>query len=184
MMKKRRDRITDRVDPRDYFPMRFTPSEKESLKKLARSKELAERRLCVDYLSNGFGVDRNRPFLLDIIDELIPDRSHYVRWQSLIMLEMIAKDHHHRTWPLIVKWGSVKNRDIRMGVGLCILEHLLSDDFTTYFSKINSTIEAGNRRFAYTFTFCRKMGQAEEPENSKLFDALQQELIRKYRRKS
>ncbi len=183
-MKKRKDRIADRVDPLDYSHMRFTSEEKGSLKQLARSKKLADRRLCVDYLSNGVGVDRNRPFLLDIIDELIPDRSHYVRWQSFIMLGDFIESHPEQVWPLVSKWGSDKNRDIRIGVACCILEHLLGCHFSEYFPKVKEIIDTGNRRFAYTFTCCWKMDQCEEPENSKLFDALQQELIRKYRRKS
>ena len=82
----RRNRIEE-FSPLHLAGIRFTKAERQSIKKLASSKKLADRRRAVDYMMlSGWSVVQNRRFNLEMCDQLIPDRSHYVRWQSLLTI--------------------------------------------------------------------------------------------------
>ena len=173
-----RDRIKERISPDYLYGVRFNKSEKESLFKLASSTALKDRRLCINYLRTSYEVPQNLRFVIGLCDKMIPDRSHYVRGQSFIILGDFVRDYKNprpcpdKIWPLIVKWGSVKNKDIRTGVACFLLEHLLQYHFDKFFPKVKEVIESGNRRFGYTLAYCYKLGQAEETENAKKFDAI------------
>lgn len=168
--------IEEGVLPIDLPHIQFTSLEKESIRNLSKSPDLKKRRRCVDYLTVGWHCQRNHKFIIEMCDELIPDRSAYVRWQSLLLLDHFSKTQPQKIWHLVVKWGSVENRDIRTGVACCILENLLGYHFLEYFPKIEKIIESGNRCFVTTLGICWKFDQTEKPENAKRFDA----LLKKY----
>ena len=124
--KPQRNRIADRVEPIHVRGARLTPAEAESLRRLAKSKRPTDRWLCVEYLKSLAARPQNRRLVLELADFLIPDRSAYVRWQTLLLLgNHYAASHPGALWPLVAKWGSAANRDIRRGVACCLLEHML-----------------------------------------------------------
>jgi len=167
-----RDRIKVRVPVIDLDSIRFTRNERCSIERLYARSDLKSRRLAVDYLGTGVVVPQNRPFIFSLCDRMIPDRSLYVRWQSLLILAHYVETHPNKLWPLILKWGSDHRDDIRTGVGCCVLEH----HFDPYFDRALACIERGNTRFASTLAVCLKFGQANLPRNSKRLD----EFHRKY----
>ena len=165
------DRIEERVDPFCLFPCRFTPQERHSLTALYQRGDLKSRRLAASYIWAGHGVHGNRLFIFDMCDRMIPDRSGYVRSQALMTLGMYVETHPHNLWPLVLKWGSVKNYDIRALIACFVLEHILEYHFETFFPQAVEYVEEGHRRFAYTLAYCWKFGQAEQPANSEAFDS-------------
>jgi hypothetical protein len=165
------NRMEQRIDPIDLGYCRFTPEERRSLAALYQRGDLKSRRLATDYLELGARVHGNRLFIFDMCDRLIPDRSSYVRWGSLAILGEYVETHPDRLWPLVLKWGSVKNYRIREGVACCVLEHILEHHFNTFFPRAVEYVERGHRRFAYTLAYCAKFGQAEETANSEAFDS-------------
>ncbi len=176
----RRNRIEARIFPLDLDRIVFTKEEKQSIRALAASTKLADRRRAFDYLRSGQWVDRNKRFILEMCDRLIPDRSPYVRGQSLLLIgDSYAETEPEVIWPLVVKWGSVPNRDIRVRVACYVLEHILEYHFQDYFPRVKELIESGNRRFALTLSICWRLGEAAEPENKKMFDELVEKSVRR-----
>ena len=170
--KKKINRIDAGIQPVDLPYLRFTLSERESLRQLAKSSNVKERRLCVEYLWLGTYHRQNYKFLVEMCDELIPDRSQYVRAQSLWLLGDFVKDQPELVWLQIVKWGSGRNSDIRCGIACYVLEHLLQYHFSKYFPKVKVLIEQGNNLLANTLSYCWKFGDTKKPANAKKFDAL------------
>ncbi len=177
--KKKTNRIDAGIRLVDLPYLRFTLSERESLRRLAKSVDVKERRLCIDYLWLGTYHRQNYKFLVEMCDELIPDRSQHIRGQSLLLLGYFVKDQPELIWSQIVKWGSGRNSDIRVGIACYILEHLLQHHFSNYFPKVKVLIEQGNNLLADTLSYCYKLGETEKPVNAKRFDA----LIEKYGKK-
>jgi hypothetical protein len=75
-------------------------------------------------------------------------------------------------WPLVVKSGSSDEKDLRMAIATCVLEHLLGEHFDDYFLKLEELVNAGNRNLRSTLNFCWKMNQSEEEKNSLRWDKL------------
>ena len=82
------------------------------------------------------------------------------------MLHDYIKDDPEAVWPLVTKWGAVRNRDIRAGVAVCVLEHILEFHFEEYFPRIERLIRGGVRRMALTLSMCWHLGKASDPSNS------------------
>ena len=169
---KRMNRIEAGIKPEELPFVRFTLAERDSLRQLAGSADSQRRRLCIDYLWRGIIHRQNFAFLIEMCDRLIPDRSQYVRWQSLLLMGQFAETEPELIWPLTVKYGTVENKDIRIATACCVLEHILQHHFSKYFARVRRMIEGGNRRLGYTLSHCYKYGEAEEPQNSILFDRL------------
>ncbi len=157
-----------------WYGEEFPPEIQDALRTLARSQKVQERKRCAEWLKEGASVDANKALVLELADLLIPDRNNDIRWGILtIALSPILRDWEpEQLWPLVVKWGSVKNRDIRTGVGVCVLEHILEHHFDEYFRRSKQLIEGGNRLFGFTLSCCGKWGQTQEPANAEAFDAL------------
>ena len=107
---------------------------------------------------------------MELADVLILDPNPNIRWAILVDLTKFAEDQPEKLWPLIIKWGSVYNPDIRLGIACCLLEHLLGCHFREFFKRSRQEILGGNRRFAATLNYCHKLGQAEEAANTRIFD--------------
>lgn len=171
-----RNRIEDRVPPRTMRSIRFNRAEQGSLRQLAVSSRVADRKQCVKYLWTGREHPANRPLVLQWINQLIPDRSREVRWAVFHLLGSYAEPSPEEIWPMIVAWGSVKNRGIRAGIACFVLEHVLEHHFAMFFPQVRTSITEGNRLFAYTLACCDKLGQAAQPRNASAFDALVRSL--------
>ena len=102
------------------------------------------------------------------------------RWQAAIALcEYCESDRDAKLiWPLIVKWGSHENKDVRMAIATCVLEHILGYHFDTYFEKCAEIVRSGNLMFGFTFSMCGKFDQSRDTANSKRMDALDEEYNR------
>lgn len=171
--RERSNRIEAGIDPVDLAFIRFTRKERESLRRLAKSSDVADRRRCVDYISLcGTCHRQNYEFVFEMCDILIADRSQYVRWQSQVLLRKFTQSHPQKLWPSVMKWGSAGSRDIRSCVACCLLEHILERHFFEYFPKIEGAIKSGNKRLLSTLKICDKLGQTEEPANAMKFDKL------------
>jgi len=99
------------------------------------------------------------------------------RWQAAIALGEYCEsaEDAELIWPLIVKWGSHENKDVRAAIATCVVEHVLECHFEEYFEKCAELVRSGNLKFGYTFSGCWKFGQSKEPRNSALMDSLQEE---------
>jgi hypothetical protein len=93
------------------------------------------------------------------------------RWQAIIEVGDFSQSEPDAVWAFVERWGQHEEPDLRLAVGLCILEHLLGYHFDRIFPQVEraATMSA---RFADTFRHCRKMGQAEGLEQSRRWDAL------------
>jgi hypothetical protein len=159
--------------------IKFTTEEKMYIRRLALSDQLKNRKLAFGYLELGTFNKSNYKFIVGICDILIPSRNHYVRWQSFLLMGSFIENNPELIWPIVEKWGCVKNRDIRVGIGVCILEHLLEHHFSEYFPKVQSTIEEGNIRFIYTLAACYNL--AKDPKDAVAFDRVLIEYAKKHK---
>jgi len=115
----KRNRIANGINHVDLLGIRFSGAERRSLYRLAKSKNVRDRRLCLDYLECGQGVYHNRRFIFDIADVLIPDISERVRWGTLILLGDYAESNPAQLWPVVVKMGH-RSQSGHQG-GCCLL---------------------------------------------------------------
>jgi uncharacterized protein YdcH (DUF465 family) len=111
---------------------------------------------------------------LERIDAEIGSPDENTRWQAVI--ELGAEGHCEYApeiiWPLVVKWGSCADEDVRTAIGTCLLEHILDAHFDKYFEKTAHLVYGGSKEFADTFSHCWKFGNAKIPENNRRWDEL------------
>ena len=104
-----------------------------------------------------------------------PDGETDLRWQRIIDVSVYVDTDPEPVWAFIERWGGHENEDLRTAIGLCLLEHLLGYHFDLIFPRVERRA-AEDPMFAFTFRTCRKMGQAEAPENEARWDALLQRV--------
>jgi hypothetical protein len=97
------------------------------------------------------------------------------RWQAIIALEEFIPSEPDAVWEFIRTWGVHQEKDLRVAVATCLLEHLLEHHFAVYFPRVEELAFA-EPLFADTFLMCWKFGQSEIPANSARFDALSLQL--------
>jgi hypothetical protein len=110
------------------------------------------------------------------IEKDLRSRDENRRWQAAIKLGEYVESRPAAIWPLVVKYGSYRNSDVRMAIATCVLEHILEHHFNTYFRKVKQIVDSGNHNFADTLTSCWKFGQSELPTNAKRLDKLIEEI--------
>jgi hypothetical protein len=96
-----------------------------------------------------------------------PDR----RWGAILDVGVYSDSDPEEVWGFIERWGQHEDADLRMGIGLCLLEHFLGSHFELIFPRVER-VALASTLFADTFRYCRKMGQAESPEYEARWDAL------------
>jgi len=109
---------------------------------------------------------------LEKVDVELGSADENTRWQAAIALGEGCEECPELIWPLVVKWGSSENEDVRAAISTCVLEHILEYHFEEYFEKSREIIQGGNILFLDTFSTCYKMGQTKLPENAARFDLL------------
>jgi hypothetical protein len=97
------------------------------------------------------------------------------RWEVIIKVGEHIETNPQEVWLFIRKWATHPDDDLRMAIATCLLEHLLEYHFNEYFPKVREACHQ-SKRFAWTFDMCAQFGQANHPENSKLFKELKNEL--------
>lgn len=109
---------------------------------------------------------------LNKIDGDLGSPDENIRWQAAIALGCYCENDPSLIWPLVVKWGSSENDDVRAAISTCVLEHILEYHFEEYFYKLSEIVQSGNIYFRDSLKICYKLGQAKLPHNSKSFDRL------------
>jgi len=104
--------------------------------------------------------------MLAKIDRDLASRSEHTRWQAAIALGEIAVSDPDSVWPLVVRHGSRRHKDVRTAIGVCVLEEILEAHFDSFFPRVSATVR-GDHLFRDTFSYCYKTGQAKLPRNAK-----------------
>lgn len=118
--------------------------------------------------------EKSKKISLEIkaLEKDLASRDEKKRWKAAADLSDYVEKHPSKLWPLVVKYGSSGNEDLRMAVATCILEHVLQYHFGQYFPKLEKLLLAGNRNLRDTFSSCWKHGQSESKKNSKRWEEL------------
>jgi hypothetical protein len=98
---------------------------------------------------------------LTIAERLIPDRSNECRWQALIVVSNFVESDPEDVWRIILKFGNSNDEDMRIAVGVVLLEDLLHSHFQEYFPRVKKLLQDGDHRFADTLSHCWKFGDAQ-----------------------
>ena len=116
---------------------------------------------------------------LEKIDEEIGSPDENTRWQAVIALAEHGHCEHAPDviWPLVVKWGSSENEDVRTAIATCVLEHILECHFDEYFEKTAVLVRSGNKEFGDTLSRCWKFDNANIPENNERWDDLDKFIL-------
>ncbi len=120
--------------------------------------------------------------MLEGADKDLASPEGATRWQGAIALGEFAESDPEAIWPLVEKWGSSADEDIRTAIATCVLEHILEHHFEPFFTRAARLIRGGSAEFADTFWRCWRSGKANEPANASRFDLLEneaRELVRK-----
>ena len=93
------------------------------------------------------------------------------RWQVILGVGEYSQSDPESVWSFIERWGQHEDADLRMAIGLCLLEHLLGYHFELIFPHVEQ-VAMKSGRFADTFRHCRKMGEAKATDRAARWDAL------------
>lgn len=145
----------------------FNKKERDYIELLASSPRAKDRELALDYIDTSSDVLKNLNFILKIADLLVPDRNNNIRWRTLGLVENFIRDYPSKVWPFVVKYGGVSNKDIRAGVGCCLLEHMLQYHYSKYLPETEKLLYL-NKNYIDTFKYCWYFGN-EELENGGSF---------------
>jgi hypothetical protein len=97
-------------------------------------------------------------------------------WEGAALLGEFASAEPEAIWPIVLRFASSDDAEIRMAIACCVLEHILEHHFEPYFAESQRLIAAGNPQFAATFSSCWDFGQTEQPENKRRFNELVQHI--------
>jgi hypothetical protein len=100
-----------------------------------------------------------------------PEGKSDPRWQAIIEIGEFIESNPNEVWHFARKWGTHRNRDLRMAIATCLLEHLLEYHFEGIFPLVEKAA-VRSKRFAETFGYCWSFGQTLKPENKKRITAL------------
>ena len=103
-----------------------------------------------------------------------PEGAEDPRWQALIRVGEFIESDPERVWAFVRRWGSAPDPDLRSGVAVCLLEHLLQHHFLRIFPRVVEAVRT-DPAFAGCFLMCWPSGQSEEPRHRILFEELQAE---------
>ena len=67
------------------------------------------------------------------------DEDEDPRWQEIIDIAEFIESEPEIIWDFTLKWGSDPEKDLRMAVATCLLEHLLEHHFDFIFPKVESS---------------------------------------------
>jgi hypothetical protein len=113
--------------------------------------------------------------LLENIEADLASADENTRWQAAIHLGRFAEFEAEPIWPMVVRWGSHSDEDVRTAIATCVLEHILEYHFEPFFERVREIARSGNRLFADTFTRCWSLGQAKLAPNVARFEELMAE---------
>lgn len=154
-----RDRIA-RDNALDYArrEMRLTPAEGETLRSLAESAQLDDRRLFFRWAHPTSYVAANHPLLMELLEANCFAPWVEIRWQASHDLGRYAQTHPERAWAVVERGAASADRDVRDAAAVNLLVPLLSPGFTgpdrfpEYFREVSRRIEAGDERMLEMLT--------------------------------
>jgi hypothetical protein len=85
---------------------------------------------------------------------LIEDPNNDCRWQALIVIGESVTDSPEKVWSIIRDYGASADQDLRSGVAVVLLEHLLQEHFEEYFPLVRAQVLRGSKRFAEMVGYC------------------------------
>ena len=130
-----------RLDPRD-------------LELLAAGSDPDQRLLALALIRKQIGQGEPPEPYLHIARALVPDPDNTCRWQAMIVVGEAISSSPQSVWEVIHERGSSSDKDMRTAVATVLLEHLLEEDFSTYFPKVRDRVLSGDRLFADTLKMC------------------------------
>ena len=83
-------------------------------------------------------------------EQLLSSADSKARWDGAELLGEFAETAPDAVWPLIVRFGSSDDADVRTAIATCVLEHVFQYHFDRYFSEAERRVRAGNKPFANT----------------------------------
>lgn len=91
---------------------------------------------------------------------LIGHFDSHIRWQALIAVGCWIPFDPDAVWQVVLHRGRSRDKDMRVGVGVVLLEHLLEHDFRRYFPLVQEAVSA-EPLLADTLRFCWPFGGAK-----------------------
>ncbi len=126
-------------------------------------------------------VTKKKRELLKKIGRALSSKISKERWKVAFELTDLAKSDPELLWPLIVKYGSSEDEDVRDEIATCALEHLLEYHFSKFIDRIEVLIRTPNRNFRDTLGMCWVLGDAENLENARRLERVLKRKISKKR---
>jgi hypothetical protein len=92
----------------------------------------------------------------------IRDRDNNCRWQALIVVGEFIPYDPDAVWRVVARYAESKSQDMRVAVTVVLLEHLLENDFETFFRRVVKRIEAGSPYLRSLLPLCWGLTRAQE----------------------
>ena len=109
------------------------------------------------------------------IEAGLASSSETERWAAAAAATEYVYAEPDKIWPLVVRFGSSDELDVRQAIASCVLEHILEHHFETFFPRLEGEIRGGNGNLRDTLKLSWKLGHSESAANSARWDALIQE---------
>lgn len=116
-------------------------------------------------------TDKNDKLLKEL-DVVLSSSESEKRWKIAVELTDLAMSDPEALWPLIVKYGSSEDEDVRDQIATCALEHLMEGHFCKFIERIEALCRIPNLNFLDTLKRCWVLGEAEKPENTKRLEKI------------
>lgn len=94
------------------------------------------------------------------------------RRKAAVDLAEHAENFPELVWPLVVKYGSSKDGNLRVAIATCVLDRVLQFHFDEYFPKAEELVLEGNPEFREALNCCWKYGLSEDELNASRWEKL------------
>ena len=100
-----------------------------------------------------------------------PDGEIDPRWQAIIAVSEFIEAEPELVWSFARKWGAHPDKDVRMAISTCVLEHPVEYHFDAFIARVEEAAKA-DQLFAKTVSSCWNFGQSDEPTRAARLDLL------------
>ncbi|MCZ6837108.1 MAG: hypothetical protein O7G85_15140 [Planctomycetota bacterium] len=77
----------------------------------------------------------------EIARQRIEDPNNTCRWQSILVIEEFIESDPDAVWEVASQYGESDDEDMRVAIGVNLLETLFEHDFDTYFPRVSRIIQ-------------------------------------------
>jgi hypothetical protein len=146
---RRRDIIAARERAKAAYPN----LPREQLPSLCKSKRVGDRLFALEYMQ--WLIEKEGPDLelFRLAERMIPDPSNNCRWHAVITVGEMILTYPDRIWRIIKRYGVNRDEDMRVCIGVCLLEHLLELDWPKWSREVRLMVRR-SRFFADTLNCC------------------------------